>query len=952
MADASQTPYRSTLADRQDSESLLDPPASEESAWIQLRLRECVIAIGLVAMIVTGYWTVWRLEFVFFDDPGYVTDNLNVVRGLPLFKNFNDFKASFYWAFTAFEQSNWHPLTWLSHMLDVQVYQLWPGGHHITNIIFHSMNTLLLFWLFNRMTGKVWRSAAVAAMFAVHPMHVESVAWVAERKDVLCTCLGLLTMNAYVSYARKADFKNDAIVVYCGLTAVVSLLGVAWYQQCFQGHEAATWLEEFGIGFVLAAVAIGVYAAIMQRWNLAIYFGVFVLYALGLLAKPMLVTLPALLLLLDFWPLGRLWDVAESSELKPHPVDRNVRSSTPRRRAKRNQRLPSQPVRQFVERSSAESPLPQIILRGFVLMVEKMPLFALAAMSSIVTPIAQAHGGSMASRSELSIPFRLANSVQSYVNYMGRMVWPGKMMSLHLLVLDVNVSMVVWSVFVMVLLTSVAIAAFVFGRRYATFGWLWYVGTLIPVIGLVQVGEQAMADRYTYIPYIGLFVAIVWAIGDLMECRPFLRRALTPVVTLATFVVLASWTAWTNYQIQTWQDVPTHLRHALSVEPDNWNMLNNYGVWLWKESQKQDAQRVEFMAAGNAKGAAECEKESQKFKLAATESWNHGVTVRPTATDIHSNLGYAFSEKAENESRKGNQAAATEALDAAEAHLKEAVRLKPISSRPHNNLGRVLLKRGKQDESIAEFNESIRLDPSLLEAHLNVAQVYRMKKDLDASEKEYKAILGYYSESVVDKETLSNFCQAFIGLADIESVRNNGDKAVEYLVAGVHAQPTNFNVRQALALTLLQQGKRHPAEEQLWVMLQLNPDRGNMAEGIGMALKNVNRIDAAVVAWNFMAWAFATSPEPTLRNGKAALFFAKRVCEITKGQDPSALDSWSAALAESGQFDEAVRYAQQAIDLAVKLDKKPLADAIRGRMELYKNGKPYISKIDGSDRPD
>ena len=195
----------------------------------------------------TGYFTVWNFEFVYFDDPGYVSENLDVLRGLPLFTNFDDFKKSVYWAFTAFEQSNWHPLTWLSHMLDVQIYQHWAGGHHITNIILHSLNTVLLFALFWRMTGKSWRSAAVAAMFAVHPMHVESVAWVAERKDVLSTCLGLMTLHAYVTYTRQARFGGGFVLFSAIFSAIIGMLGWLWYNQCFWYMQQVVWFQQLHI---------------------------------------------------------------------------------------------------------------------------------------------------------------------------------------------------------------------------------------------------------------------------------------------------------------------------------------------------------------------------------------------------------------------------------------------------------------------------------------------------------------------------------------------------------------------------------------------------------------------------------------------------------------------------------------------------------------------------------
>ena len=749
--------------------------------------------------------------------------------GLPLFRNVEDFKKSVYWAFTAFEQSNWHPLSWLSHMLDVEIYQHWAGWHHITNIILHSLNTLLLFALFWRMTGKPWRCAAVAAMFAVHPMHVESVAWVAERKDVLSTFFGLLTLHAYVTYSRAARFSGGFLLCSACLAAIVGMLGWLWYYQCFwwlqqvisfqthqiraipDGYEALvhtgqefggfaalfllslgavcayaassgrtsllrfcsillafavvglgvlarlwslqsfggpeahqwtnwfcgavaalgvaggvaaavqrryamaaqcgvfaasvaalmlvlhwiqwvpssppgppawynnpfqtiverTWCTEFAVAIFVVIGSAAVDAVTARRTNLWLFGLVFALYVVGLLAKPMLVTLPFVMLLLDFWPLGRMDAGEERAAERPAPPADAARMARRRTRQKRTKPAPA-----FVQPSSASTvPIFPLIGRIAMLCVEKAPLFALAAVSSVVTPIAQSHGGSMASSNDLPIEFRLQNSTQSYAAYIGRMFWPGKMMSLHLLLSDKNgrpyveQSMFWLGVVVFVVLTSVAVVAFFLGRRYITFGWAWYVGILVPVIGFVQVGEQAMADRYTYVSYVGLFIAIVWGIGDLLDSFPRWPRLLVScmagslagvllfiklifsidwfinwivsinrivagydrlvlaiaiaaivcvscvagaasafvcwvilpilarlarlalrrsVIAAATACIFVSWISWTNYQCQTWHDREVHLRHALEVEPDNWNMLNNLGVHLWKSAQEED----------------------------------------------------------------------------------------------------------------------------------------------------------------------------------------------------------------------------------------------------------------------------------------------------------------------------------------------------------------------------
>ena len=697
----------------------------------------------------------------------------------------------------------------------------------------------------------------------------------------------------------------------------------------------------------------------MRSWaaaqNLGLFCVVLLLYTLGLMAKPMLVTLPCVLLLIDFWPLGRMDGSRGPQEDEPAltGVTAATTAKSLRRRAKRNQRLPSTTVSR---RPPAMTALFPAFTRVLLLIVEKLPLFALAAVSSMVTPLAQHHGGSVASTDELPIDFRIQNSLQSYAGYLGRMVWPGKMMSLHLLVQDeqgrpyVNPRMVWLSVAVLLLLTAVAVAAFFHGRRYVTFGWLWYVGTLVPVIGFVQVGEQAMADRYTYIPYIGIFVVIVWAVGDVLEKFASPRRRLAPAVALAMVVLLGSWTSWTNCQIQTWRDRETHLLHALEVEPDNWNMLNNFGVHLWKQSQKQDAKRIECLIAGHKAEANACEQKSLEFKESAIASWTHGIRVRPSATDIHSNLGYMLSEKADQELRGGNKAASEKSLDLAKEHLRRAVFLKPISARPHNNLGRVLLKRGKIDEAIAEFRTSIALDPTLLEAHLNLGQVYKMQQKPDLAEGEYKAILGYYSPSVVEPEAIGNFCHALIALSEIVNSRGKGSEAIAYLRNAVAIQPTNDSARQGLAITLIKEGRRREAEGQLWILLGRSPDRGGLARGLGAALDKIGKPDDVNFVWNFMAWAFATAPQAVIRNGRDATILAECVYNRTKGQDPAAIDSLAAAQAECGQYNRAVQTAQVAIRLANSQGKKRLADAVSRRLQSYQQGKPYRCDPNQSDR--
>ena len=575
-------------------------------------------------------------------------------------------------------------------------------------------------------------------------MHVESVVWIAERKDMLSTFLGLLTLLVYVRYSRKAVLASDSLIVFvvlAVLTWAFTLIGM----NCIRaGHP-----EDFNAWALLIYVpiflGITIYGAVVRRYYLILYCVIFVLYVLGLLAKPMLVTLPCVCLLLDFWPLGRFSSLFSDAPLQAALVER---PAVPRRKAKRNQRLPARKAAVPAERAMEWTGGAQILL----LLLEKVPLLALSAASAIITPYAQNHGGSMASTSELSLGFRLENSLQSYMRYITRMFWPGKMSVLYLLDPDhVDHFYTAIAVVTLLTITGLVIWAAFYGRRYLAFGWFWYLGTLVPVIGIVQVGEQTHADRYTYIPYVGLFVMLAWGIADLINLLPQFRTGLRYATGIAMILVLAICVGWTKYQLQFWTGVEVHLRHALTITPDNWNMLNNLGVYLWKEAQKQDAVAAKAEADGDLTSAAEFHARSVALKDDATAQWIHGITARPTATDIHSNLGYRYSESGD--------------LDKAEWHLTQAVKLKPISPRPHNNLGRVLLRRSqkceadareadakhetekakrlrseakvKLDAAIAEFDTAVGYDPSLLEARLNLGEVYLSPSALHPEKAEF-----------------------------------------------------------------------------------------------------------------------------------------------------------------------------------------------------------------------
>jgi hypothetical protein len=431
-----------------------------------------VICLTLVLVTAALYWPMTHHQCINVDDEQYITGNPHVRAGLTW--------SGIVWAFESQEASNWHPLTWISHMLDCRFFGLNPGGHHLTNLLFHAANPLLLFLLLRQLTGVLWRSAFVAALFAWHPLHVESVAWAAERKDVLSAFFWILALMAYARYARR---------VTSGMCAGT------------QADPASS---------------------PVTRHPSLHYFLALLFFACGLMSKPMVVTLPFVLLLLDFWPLNRL---------------------------------------QFQSSGRAVASL----------VFEKLPFFALALAGSVVTYLIQKAGGAVWSVAALPLHARVANALLAYVRYLAKTFWPADLAIIYphprhwpvMAVIGAALMLAIWSV--------------LFLRRarqnpYLPAGWFWFLGTFIPAIGLVQVGSQSMADRYTYLPGIGLFILIVWGLNDFSNHQPQGRKMAILIGSLA----LAGCLACTGIQLTYWQSSITLLRHAIEVTKDNfvaWNFL-------------------------------------------------------------------------------------------------------------------------------------------------------------------------------------------------------------------------------------------------------------------------------------------------------------------------------------------------------------------------------------------
>ena len=468
---------------RKETTARRQPPARVQPAQPAGRAasRAWAVGLGAVAITVVAYAQVWRFDFVSFDDQVYVTGNPMVRAGLTW--------AGIVSAFTGTYAANWHPVTWLSHMLDVELFGLNSGPHHVVNLLLHAANTLLVWLVLRRMTGSVYRSALVAALFGVHPLHVESVAWVAERKDVLSTCFALLTF---------------------------------WY-----------------------------YAGYVQRKTTWRYAAALVCFALGLMAKPMLVTLPMLLLLLDFWPLRRMAGLTNPAE------------------------------------GDAPTPWRRILW-------DKAPFFALSALTSVATVIAQQRGGAMATLDVIPLGVRAANALIGYAMYLWTTVWPVRLAALYPHEPSPSMTMAIAGGVVLIGIT-ITIVRTARTQPYLAVGWFWFVGTLVPVSGVMQVGFQARADRFTYLPHIGLFVAIVWGLAALASRWQVPRRAVA-VAALTVVVVLAG---TTRIQAGYWRDGVTLWERAVAVTKPSGRTYSNLGASLAGAGRHAEAVTAYRQASGS-----------------------------------------------------------------------------------------------------------------------------------------------------------------------------------------------------------------------------------------------------------------------------------------------------------------------------------------------------------------
>jgi tetratricopeptide (TPR) repeat protein len=679
-----------------------------------------LINAGLVAATLIAYEPIRHNDFVNYDDRLYITENPNVNKGLTV--------DSVIQAFTKPYALNWHPVTWLSHIVDCEIYGLNPVGHHITSVVIHTVNSVLLFWVLLRMTKATWASGFVAAVFAVHPVHVESVAWAAERKDVLSGLFWILTMLAYVRYAERPNFKRYSLVLLA--------------------------------------------------------------FAMGIMSKPMVVTLPFVLLLLDWWPLERIG--VSGGQSPPYT-------------------------------SSAKQ-----------ILIEKVPLFAMSAVSSVITLTAQRSGGTVATLEHISAGGRLANMFVSYIRYTGKALWPNRLAVFypHTRPDFSDAATIICAIlFVLITVFSIDIGR---RRKYIAAGWLWFLGVLVPVIGLVQVGAQGIANRYLYLPMLGLSMIAAWAVKDLVNGRP--RWRVVAAVTAAA--VLLSGVILTRMQVSRWRNSITLFEYTLQVTENNTLAENNYGSAL--------------LEAGR--------------------------------------------------------------LKEAELYLSDALRRVPTFADARNNLGKVFLYEGRFDEAVDCFNALIRNKRGSAEVYYNLGMAAGMQ--------------GKY------------------------------DDAIQYFGRGIELNPEYPEIQKRMGTSLLATGRTNDAIEYLNEALRINPYETVVYVSISIAYIKTGNYEQAFENWakaeelqlnsdyvfNNPAWLIATAGDVSAEDANNAIEFAERACKLKAYKEPGLLDTLAAAYAAGGRFEDAVKTAQRAIDIAKARGQKEMTSKIEKRLELYRAGKRYTQK--------
>jgi protein O-mannosyl-transferase len=837
------------------------------------------VCLVLAVMTFAVFGQTLQHEFVAYDDDVYVYDNPMVSQGLT-------FKG-IVWAFHSIHAYNWHPLTWISHMLDCQFYGLHPGGHHFTNVLLHTATAIALFLVLRQMTGAFWRSAFVAAVFAIHPLRVESVAWVAERKDVLSGLFFMLTLGAYVRFARLP-------------------------------------------------------------WSWSSYALVLFLFAMGLMCKPMLVTLPLVLLLLDYWPLQRV-------------------------QARK--------------------------LSGLIL--EKVPLLALSAASCVATLLAQK--GAIHSSGSFALSSRIGNVLATCMIYLRQMFWPAGLAVPYPYPKD---GLPLWEVaLAATLLAGLSAAAFWQRRKqpWLLTGWLWYLVMLLPVVGIIQVSKQAHADRYTYLPQIGIYVALTWLAAEWNAKLQLGRLVIGCLMT----AVLAALMVCAGKQTAYWRDSETLWTHTLRCTTDNFVAHSNLGDALM-EKDKLEAAVTQFKAslqiypnyaeAHNNLGFALCKMGKTDE---AISQYQTSLELAPAFALAHNNLGTALRQKGKMTDAIAQYQVALQLspdyaaacvnmgdallqmgrVDEAIPCFQRALQIAPAFALAHNNLGIALMQKGSVDDAIAEyqnalqtgppnadthynlgvaflqrgrvdearalFQEALQIKPDYAEAHYNLGIVLSQKWELAEAIAQYQKALEIKPG---DAEMLNSLGHAFLRQGRIEDAISQYQKALQ-------SKPDDAKARNNLGDALNREGKLDEAITQFKKAVEIQPDFMEAHRNLAICLRQQGRMGEAIAHYqkalqiepanpstqNSLAWLLATCSEVSLRNGNKAVELARRADASTGGNNPVILRTLAAAFAEAGRFSEAAETAQRALTLPGAQSDAKLAGQLQSEMKLYQAGSSFHS---------
>jgi len=653
-----------------------------------------LIVIFLIVVSFIAFGRILGNDFINFDDNVYITENNYIKAGFT--------SETIKWAFSAVVSSNWHPLTLLSHALDWSLFGANAAGHHLMSLLWHIGSAILLFLFLIKTTGSLWPGAFVAALFALHPLRVESVAWVAERKDVLSMFFGMATLYAYAYYVEKPQISK--------------------------------------------------------------YFICLILFVLSLMSKPMLVTLPFVFLLLDYWPLGR-WQKALQPQLLTVSNDSGL-------------------VKKRIKQRGADSTKDKIVALPLMnrakiirsLLWEKLPFIFLALLSCIVTIWAQSKGGAVASLDQLPLIDRMLNAIISYVQYLMKIFWPVNLAIFYPYRQFLPSGQVFGAVSI-ILAISITVIYAIKKAPFLFVGWFWYLGTLVPVIGLMQVGKQSIADRYTYFPSIGIAIMLVWSVVYLLP-----KVKLRKVIIIPAAIILAALTFLTWQQCGYWKNSITLYNHVLQSTEDNYLAHNNLGTALSAEGENDDA----------------------------IAHYREAIDINPSYVDAHYNLGVALAAQGKNE----------EAI----AQYHAAIKINPNYVDAYYNLANLLMKQGNMEEVVDNYRQAVKINPNHFEAHCNLAEVFVKQNKIDQA-------IEHFREAVritPDFAALNN-----LGVNLERQLKH--EEAIYYYRQALLIEPKNPGIHFNLGVAFGNKGKLKEAIEHFRQAINLKPDYDEARQALKLA---------------------------------------------------------------------------------------------------------------------